>query len=119
MKLTKNEKRRANSLAIKKICIERLGGVCNICKNKYLSQAMCFHHIDESTKKFKISDKIQQYKDAPKKFFKGGCNEIYNELNKCVLLCNNCHSELHEKQDFRGVIEIHSEYIKKKMEGIK
>jgi len=44
---------------------------------------MEFHHLDPSIKKFEISR-------AKNKSF----NDIKDELDKCVLLCNRCHREV-------------------------
>ena len=45
-----------------------------------------FHHIDPSKKLFEINQtNIVKYND----------NEIKEELDKCVCLCSNCHTEFH------------------------
>lgn len=43
-----------------------------------------FHHIDSSKKSFTISSKTNY-----------SLEKIENEINKCVLLCSNCHREFH------------------------
>lgn len=47
-----------------------------------------FHHL--SDKKFTISQKIQE-----------GCsiNTLKEEIAKCIVVCANCHREIHYKQD--------------------
>lgn len=47
--------------------------------------ALDFHHLDESTKKFGLSDRgmTRSWKKT----------EI--EVKKCALLCANCHREVH------------------------
>lgn len=62
------------------------GGKCERCGyNKCLS-ALEFHHLDPKEKEFSISNKnirsIEKYK---------------KEIEKCILLCSNCHREEHEK----------------------
>ena len=49
-----------------------------------------FHHVDEETKEFTIG-----------KLKKGSLEVIKNEIDKCVVLCANCHREFHylEKQE--------------------
>lgn len=45
-----------------------------------------FHHIDPNSKAFGISHKIRKYKKQ----------KVYEELDKCKLLCANCHGEIHD-----------------------
>lgn len=58
---------------------------CQICNyNKYAS-ALVFHHPNDD-KKFGIGSR---------KAF--GLERLKKEMEKCVVLCMNCHAELHEK----------------------
>lgn len=71
-------------LKIKQLCVEKMGGQCNLCGyDKYIG-ALHFHHTDPLTKLYKISD---------------GCTrsfkKIKDELRKCIMLCSNCHAEVH------------------------
>lgn len=52
-----------------------------------------FHHIDPSTKLFSLGD-------APKYSYK----KIDDEINKCVLICRNCHSEFHYLEKENGIL---------------
>lgn len=73
-----------NHLKRKLEMVEYKGGKCSRCGyNKNLS-ALEFHHIDPSNKSFEIS-----YYAAMK------WDRIKNELDKCILLCSNCHKEEH------------------------
>lgn len=66
--------------------IEYKGGKCERCGyNKNIS-ALDFHHIDPSTKKFTLSDTHHSWDETKK------------ELDKCILVCANCHRELHNPQ---------------------
>lgn len=66
------------------------GGECQKCGyNKYYG-ALTFHHIDPSKKRYEW----KQMKMLPRR-------KIREELDKCILLCNNCHAETHAK-DFNG-----------------
>ena len=67
--------------------LEYLGGKCNMCGYKKSSHALSFHHIDPKTKSFGIS--MRGMTRSWKK--------IEEELQKCVLLCANCHCEIHER----------------------
>lgn len=46
---------------------------------------LAFHHIDPSEK-----DEIPSRMLANSDF-----DNFFKEINKCILLCNNCHSEFH------------------------
>ena len=62
------------------------GGKCEICGyNKNLA-ALDFHHLDPDQKDFQI--------DA-RKFANSKLSDLKSELDKCIILCANCHRELH------------------------
>jgi hypothetical protein len=67
--------------------IKYKGGCCKICKETNIFK-LTFHHIDISEKEFEYSD----YKNYRWSILK-------NELDKCDLLCQNCHRELHYNFD--------------------
>lgn len=71
---------RAKDLILEK----KKAGCFNCGYNRYVG-ALEFHHIDPSTKSFSIGSNA-----AGKNL-----NEILEELAKCVLLCSNCHREVH------------------------
>ena len=62
-----------------------MGGVCVGCALPEPVDALEFHHLDPSTKEFGISTE-----GIPRSWEK-----IEAELKKCVLLCANCHREVH------------------------
>jgi len=64
--------------------IEYLGGKCNDCKNTHHPAVYEFHHLNTNGK-----DK------DPSKLLQLRWERITNELNKCVLLCANCHRLRH------------------------
>lgn len=72
---------------IKDLCVEYKGGKCEQCNNIYPNCCYDFHHIDPSKKEFTIS-RAKCYKFNQK---------IKNELDKCMLLCANCHRIIHDK----------------------
>ena len=60
------------------------GGKCSICGyDKYLG-ALEFHHVDPSTKEFHLGTR-RGY----------DITRLRAELDKCVLVCSNCHAEIH------------------------
>lgn len=66
-------------------CVEYKGGKCQICPyNRYIG-ALEFHHLDPTKKDFNISH-IKAYSFS---------NIIKKELDKCILVCSNCHREIH------------------------
>tara|TARA_Y100000310_G_C20509788_1_gene728238 strand:+ start:353 stop:670 length:318 start_codon:yes stop_codon:yes gene_type:complete len=71
---------------IREMAREYKGGKCIICGYKKCTRAMSFHHRNPKKKDFGISAHgLTRSWEKTKK-----------ELDKCVLLCMNCHMELHE-----------------------
>lgn len=74
---------------------QMLGGKCCLCGYDKCINALQFHHKDPSQKKFGISDSI---------FGKGqqgfSDEDLIAEIQKCMLVCANCHFELHALNDF-------------------
>jgi hypothetical protein len=72
----------------KTLAIERFDGVCLGCRKRYPATLFEFHHWDSREKEFEIAT--------------GGMGRswqtIVDELIKCVMLCVNCHSEIHAGQ---------------------
>lgn len=60
------------------------GGKCTTCGYNKCIDCLDFHHIDPLQKDFSISNHKGMSFDT-----------IKSELDKCVLLCRNCHGELH------------------------
>lgn len=75
--------RRRRKLKVKAVAYK--GGECELCGYNKCDAVLEFHHRDPSQKDFGISN--------------GGCTwgweKIKTELDKCVMLCANCHRELH------------------------
>ena len=78
------EKRKARA-------IEAMGGCCQICGYNKHPKVMEFHHVDPTEK-----EKIKQH-----------CRwEVWvQELKKCIMLCANCHREVHA-----GITELPEKY---------
>jgi NAD-dependent dihydropyrimidine dehydrogenase PreA subunit len=68
--------------------IEYLGGHCADCKNEFPYYVYDFHHTDPTIKDFEISHIMGRKWE-----------NIVPELNKCVLLCANCHRIREYKAD--------------------
>lgn len=72
----------------KELAIKYKGGKCIKCGyNKYIA-SLEFHHKNKNTKEFKIS-----------RLSHGSFEKMTKELDKCILLCANCHRELHWKDN--------------------
>lgn len=71
----------------KMLCLEYKGGKCCVCGYNKSIRALEFHHINSNEKDFNISkSKLKTFNDS-----------IKSELDKCILLCSNCHREEHDK----------------------
>ena len=82
----KPKRRYESRQEIKKKAVGYKGGCCEICKYDKCLAALTFHHRDPSQKDFGISDIMNLVT------FK----KLRKELDKCHLLCLNCHSEVHQ-----------------------
>ena len=60
---------------------------CALCAEK---EPCCidFHHLDPKDKEFNISKACQDFTDL---------DLIKKEIDKCILLCANCHRKVHNK----------------------
>ncbi|MBI3290945.1 hypothetical protein HYZ76_01530 [Candidatus Falkowbacteria bacterium] len=70
---------------IKLLAINYKGGKCKLCGYDRCRGALEFHHLDGLKKDFGLSTQgLTRSWDKTKK-----------ELDKCVLVCSNCHREIH------------------------
>lgn len=93
-----NAKNKAKSPVKRKISsvkldmIQLLGGKCSHCGYSRYMSALEFHHKDPETKLYLVSGLISRYTITP-------TDKVYtlliNEVNKCLLLCSNCHAAKH------------------------
>jgi hypothetical protein len=64
--------------------IDEAGGKCVMCGYNKCIAALHFHHRDPKTKEFSLSMRsVGSYKRAKR------------EAAKCILVCANCHAEIH------------------------
>lgn len=90
--------------------IEYKGGKCEKCGYNKNIAALEFHHINSNEKSFAIDGRIL----ANKKM-----EDLIAEANKCMLLCSNCHKEIHhENHELENVktILMENDIIKEKKE---
>jgi len=63
--------------------IKYKGGKCCICGYNKSQEAIDFHHVDPTTKEFNVSNKNRSL------------GKLKLEADKCILVCRNCHHEIH------------------------
>ena len=80
----RRQKVNAQNRARKQQAIQYLGGCCIDCKCIYHDSVYDFHHVDVASKE-----------ENPSKFIAGSWEKAKTELDKCVLLCSNCHRLRH------------------------
>ena len=83
------ENRYLKRWVLAKKAVDYLGGKCKICGENHPA-ALSFHHRDPKQKEFDVSRKIQST---------AKWEIIKTEVDKCDLLCENCHRKLHFDQD--------------------
>ena len=72
-------------IKVKEMSVQYKGGKCEICGyDKYLG-ALDFHHLDPTQKDFGVAAKG----------YTRSWETIKKELDKCILVCANCHREIH------------------------
>lgn len=89
---------------LKNCAINYKGKKCQLCGYDKCVRALHFHHIDSSLKKFNISSQNSNW------------TKIQIELDKCILVCSNCHSEIHSNLISKETIELkHQVWIDSKV----
>lgn len=71
---------------IKSRLVEAFGGGCCICDYSRCNNALQLHHVDPDTKDFSFGS----LRANPQSYL-----VVAAEAEKCVLVCANCHAELH------------------------
>ena len=73
-------------------CVEYKGGKCIICGVVGPPEIYDFHHEDPSLKEFTIGGKSRSFES------------VKLELDKCLLLCSNCHRTVHAKSKANTIL---------------
>lgn len=71
--------------AIKKKAVEYKGNKCACCGNTFPYSVYDFHHLNSEEKDFSLGDKHSTVK----------WELVKQEIDKCILLCANCHRIVH------------------------
>ena len=74
----------ARRFRVKRQAIEYKGGVCVSCGYSRCTAALVFHHVVPAKKEFNFGGKHAL-----------SWLRLKKELDKCILLCMNCHAERH------------------------
>ena len=80
-------------IAVKKQLVKYKGGKCERCGYNKSLYALHFHHLDPAQKDFSLSDYFKKKSRIDMPLF-------YQEVDKCILVCANCHAEIHEENGF-------------------
>ena len=72
---------------VRQMAVDYKGAKCEVCGYDRCSDALEFHHNNLSDKNFGISAKG----------YTRSWKEVAKELDKCMIVCANCHRELHAK----------------------
>lgn len=70
---------------LKQKAIDYKGGKCEKCGYDKCNAALDFHHLDPDTKDFALGVTGQTR----------SWERIKAEIDKCILVCSNCHREIH------------------------
>ncbi|OGL40555.1 MAG: hypothetical protein A3C43_01895 [Candidatus Schekmanbacteria bacterium RIFCSPHIGHO2_02_FULL_38_11] len=72
---------------LREMALEYKGTRCSRCGYSKCIEALEFHHLDSDGKDFGISNNG----------YTRSWSKIKKELDKCIVLCANCHREVHLK----------------------
>lgn len=67
---------------------DRYGTSCTICGYDKCYAALDFHHVDPKAKEFHPSHLVHNMSPI---------ETLIRELDKCILVCANCHREIHDR----------------------
>jgi hypothetical protein len=70
-------------VAKKERAVAHKGGACERCGYNKCINALDFHHLDPTTK------------EVENEFRSWSWERILLEIDKCILVCANCHREIH------------------------
>ena len=77
---------------LKDLAIEYKGGKCERCGYDKCKRALSFHHLDPNEKEFTLSSANK------------GWESVKKEVDKCIMVCMNCHMELHEEIEMNKML---------------
>ena len=91
----KSREKRIRGRKYKKLLVEHFGGKCVTCGYDRCPASFDFHHPIPEEKEFTIASELGSMT----------YQRLLKEAEKCMLLCSNCHRELHyyESEEFAEV----------------
>lgn len=81
----KYARRRTKIVGRKEAAVAYKGGCCTRCGYDRYVGALEFHHLDPMEKEWQLGSRLPN----------GRWESLKAELDKCVLVCSNCHKEIH------------------------
>lgn len=75
--------------------IDERGGKCEICGYNKNMAALEFHHVNPNEKEFELDKRSLS---------NNSIQTLRNELEKCIVVCANCHREIHHKDSEMSLI---------------
>ena len=79
----------------RQMAYDMFGRECKVCNYSKCLNALEYHHLDPSTKE-----------GTPSRILYRSWDNVVKELSGCILLCANCHREVHS-----GILDL-KDYIK-------
>lgn len=70
----------------KQRAVDIKGGCCEVCGYNKCLASLTFHHVDPKKKEGNV-----------KRLLKCSWERVEKEIDKCVLVCRNCHGEIHHE----------------------
>jgi hypothetical protein len=75
---------------MKQRCVDYKGGKCQCCGYDRSLRSLTFHHRNADEKEFTLAGKMSW-----------AWSKLARELDKCDLLCANCHYEIHDELELK------------------
>lgn len=97
-------RKRIRGALIKKALVEYKGGSCSVCGYNKNIAVLSFHHINDENnqKEYDISIRMGN---------RCSLETLKKEADKCILVCENCHREIHQKELDEKYRKIEEKYI--------
>lgn len=86
-------------IVTKERMVASMGGKCQCCEYNRCNNSLAFHHLDPEQKEHGFGD----IRSNPSNWI-----SIVEELRKCILVCHNCHSEIHA--GIRDIPEVYNTF---------
>ena len=90
------EKQQVRAWSRKRELVELMGGKCCKCGYNNNYAALEFHHVDPQNKAFQLDSRHLSNTSM---------NKILDEVRKCILVCSNCHKEIHYPNSSKSAVE--------------